>query len=105
MARCSRGDVVLVRYPFSDLSGTKVRPAVVVSAPHASADLLIVPLTSRTTGLLSGEFGIADWQASGLNVPTAVKRGVFTIEERLVHTTIGRLTAPPAARLDASLRE
>ncbi len=29
-----KNDVILVRYPFSDLSNSKVRPAVVVSAPH-----------------------------------------------------------------------
>jgi mRNA interferase MazF len=38
MPTCSRGDVVLVRYPFSDLSSLKVRPAVVVNAHHASED-------------------------------------------------------------------
>ena len=48
MASFSRNDVILVRYPFSDLSTSKVRPAVVVGAPHTSVDAIIVPLTSRT---------------------------------------------------------
>lgn len=39
MPNCSRNDVILVRYPFCDLSGAKVRPAVVVSAPHVSQDV------------------------------------------------------------------
>jgi len=56
MPSCSRNDVVLVRYPFTDLSGSKVRPAVVVSAPHPSQDVFIVPLTSRVGSLLEGEF-------------------------------------------------
>jgi len=54
MASSFRGDVVLVRYPFSDLSSAKVRPAVVVHAPHVSADCFLVPLTSRIEGLLVG---------------------------------------------------
>jgi hypothetical protein len=29
MANYSRGDVLLVRYPFTDLSGVRVRPAIV----------------------------------------------------------------------------
>ena len=33
MPSFSNGDVILVRYPFSDLSGSKVRPALVVHAP------------------------------------------------------------------------
>ncbi len=32
MASYSKNDVLLVQYPFSDLSATKVRPAVVVNA-------------------------------------------------------------------------
>jgi hypothetical protein len=46
MSNYSRGEVVLVRYPFSDLSGLKIRPAVIVNAPHISKDVLILPLTS-----------------------------------------------------------
>jgi mRNA interferase MazF len=41
MPSFSKPEIVLVRYPFSDLTGTKVRPAVVVSASHVSQDLLI----------------------------------------------------------------
>ncbi|CAD5961777.1 MazF family transcriptional regulator [Planktothrix tepida] len=52
MPSCSKNDVILVRYPFSDLSNSKVRPAVVVNAPHPSQDILIVPLTSKTESLL-----------------------------------------------------
>jgi mRNA interferase MazF len=36
MSSCSMNDVILVRFPFSDLAGAKVRPAVVVGAPHVS---------------------------------------------------------------------
>ena len=71
MPSSSKNDIILVRYPFSDLSDSKVRPAVVVSAPHVSQDIFIVPLTSKTASLLAGEFLLADWRAAGLNVPTA----------------------------------
>jgi mRNA interferase MazF len=71
MASFSKNDVILVRYPFSDLSASKVRPAVVVNAPHVSQDLFIVPLISRTASLLPGEFLLTEWRAAGLHVPTA----------------------------------
>jgi hypothetical protein len=61
MSSYSRGEVVLVRYPFSDLSGSKIRPAVIVSAPHISKDVFILPLTSKTGSLLAGEFALKDW--------------------------------------------
>ena len=60
MPSYSKNDIILVRYPFSDLSAAKVKPAVVVSAPHVSQDNFIVPLTSKTVSLLAGEFVLAD---------------------------------------------
>jgi len=74
MPNYSKHDVVVVRYPFSDLSSSKVRPAVAVSTLHPSQDILITPLTSKTGSLLAGEFVLSEWVAVGLNVATAVRR-------------------------------
>lgn len=62
MPNYSRNDVVLVAYPFSDRTGSKVRPAVIVSGPHRSRDLFVVPLTSRVDRLVEGEFFACDHQ-------------------------------------------
>jgi mRNA interferase MazF len=104
MLSYSKHDIVLVRYPFSDLSNSKVRPAVVVSAPHTSQDILVTPLTSKTESLLEGEFAISEWSAAGLNVATAVKRGVYTVHEKLVIKVIGKLADGDAKRLKLSLQ-
>lgn len=105
MPNYSKGDVVLIRYPFSDLSGTKVRPAVVVNAPHVSQDLFIVPLTSRTGTLLSGEFTLTHWQKAGLHVASAVKRGLFTVQQQLCLKTVGQLAKHDLEALDFSLKQ
>jgi mRNA interferase MazF len=104
MPSYSRNDIILVRYPFSDLSSSKVRPAVIVNTSHISQDLIITPLTSKTASLLEGEFVLLDWATAGLNVTTAVKRGLYTVHESLVVKVIGRLTDPDAAQLEQSLR-
>lgn len=103
MASYSRGSVILVRYPFADLTGSKVRPAVVVSAPHESSDVIFVPLTSRTIGLRSGEFVLADFRGAGLNVPTAVKRGLHAVDEHVVLKSVGALTVLDLEEIDRSL--
>jgi hypothetical protein len=64
MPSYSKHDVILVRYPFSDLSSSKVRPAVVVSTAHSSQDILITPLTSKTGSLLAGEFVLSELGSS-----------------------------------------
>lgn len=104
MLSYSKHDIVLVRYPFSDLSSSKVRPAVVVSSPHPSQDILVTPLTSKTGSLLKGEFALSEWSAAGLNVATAVKRGVYTVHESLVIKVIGKLADVDAERLHQSLQ-
>jgi mRNA-degrading endonuclease toxin of MazEF toxin-antitoxin module len=104
MPSYSKNEVVLVRYPFSALSGVKIRPAVIVNAPHVSQDVLLVPLTSQTTSLLAGEFVLADWAAAGLHVPTAVKRGLYTVHETVILKRVGRLTPPDAEQIESSLR-
>jgi mRNA interferase MazF len=100
MPSYSRNDILLVRYPFTDLSGVKVRPAVVVNAPHPSQDSFVVPLTSRLTTLQPGEFILADWQTAGLNVPSAVKRGIYTIHASLIAKVVGHLSAKDSQHLE-----
>ena len=104
MPSYSKLEVVLVRYPFSDLSSSKVRPAVVVNTPHTSQDLFVVALTSKTSGLLTGEFILSEWKKAGLNVETAVKRGIYTIKETLVRKNVGKLEDVDAEQLEKSLR-
>ena len=104
MPNCSKGDVLLVRYPFSDLSGSKVRPAIAVSVQHVSQDIFVVPVTSKTGPLLSGEFTMNDWTSAGLNVSSAVKRGLFTIHQDLIIKTVGKISTQDAGELDRSLR-
>lgn len=105
MPSFSRHDVVLVRYPFTDLSGDKVRPAVVISAEHPSDDMIVVALTSRLGRLLPGEFQLTEWRRAGLNVPTAVKRGLFTVHQSLIVRAVGSFIGPDGERLDRSLRQ
>ena len=104
MPSYSKGDVVLVRFPYSDLLGSKVRPVIVVSTPHASQDLFVISLTSKTARLLAGEFVLGEWKSSGLNVASAVKRGVFTIHESLIVKSVGTLSKSDAGRVNDSLR-
>lgn len=104
MPSYSKDDVVLVRYPFSDLSDFKVRPAITVSAPHISQDVFVVPLTSKTDSLTAGEFVMKDWKSAGLNVVSAVKRGLFTAHQSLIIKTIGRISSQDSNELERSLQ-
>jgi mRNA interferase MazF len=103
-----RGDVVLVPFPFSDLSTAKVRPAVVVSGAlyHATEpDLLLAALTSKVaaaTGPL--DYLLDDWRAAGLRYPSALKPVLFTLDPARVIYRVGALTPADLAQIDQRLR-
>ena len=98
---CSRDDIVLLPIPFTDLSSRKVRPAIVVGTGTYPGDLFVVPLTSQQGGI---SFTLLDWQKSGLNVPSAVKAQLATVESSLVLKIIGSLTHRDRVVLDSHLR-
>ena len=102
-SRFNFGDVVLVPFPFTDQSGTKKRPAVVVSSASYNAsrrDIVIMAITSQVhTPLGFGEALLGDWNAAGL-IKTSVLKPVFTtVEQALVIRTMGQLNPADAKTL------
>ncbi|MCX6935952.1 MAG: type II toxin-antitoxin system PemK/MazF family toxin [Verrucomicrobia bacterium] len=87
--------------PFSDLTSTKVRPAIVVGHGSSSGDLLVVPVTSR---MAQGDFSLKQRKTCGLHVPSAVKGQLATIDSRLVRKVVGRLAKSDIQTLDGRLR-
>ena len=99
---CSRNDVVLLPIPFTDLSSSKVRPAVVVGHGSWPGDLFVVPVTSQ---LSNADLVLKDWQTAGLNVPSGIKGQICTVEDRLVRKVIGCVSNHDRHALDAQLRQ
>jgi mRNA interferase MazF len=101
----SKGEVILFPYPFTDLSTKKIRPAVVVGLTEAKYnDIFIVPLTSRTNNLGTGEHVLSGWQQAGLNVVSAVKRGCYLVDSELVLKRVGSLAKSDMDNLEKSLQ-
>ena len=103
----SFGDVILVPFPFTDQTGTKKRPAVVISSAAyntAARDLVIMAITSqlRPSGAV-GEALVADWQTAGLIKPSAIKPVITTIEQVLVIRHLGRLVPEDQQTLGAAI--
>ena len=89
-----RGDVVLVRFPFTDLTTTKKRPALVVSTDfynQSQINLIIAAITSQTHRLGIGDCLIQNWREAGLAKPSQVKAIITTIEQSLVLKKLGTL--------------
>ena len=91
----SFGDIVLVPFPFTDQTGSKKRPAVIVSsaAYHAARrDVLIMAVTSQVRPARGiGEVPVKDWKSAGLIKPSVIKPVITTIEPSLVIRRLGHL--------------
>lgn len=98
---CSRNDVVLLPIPFTDLSSSKVRPAVVVGHGSRAGDLFVVPVTSQ---LANSDMPIKQWAEAGLNVASGIKGQICTVEVRLVRKVVGQIADEDRAMLDERLR-
>ncbi|MFM8295709.1 MAG: MazF family transcriptional regulator, partial [Microcystaceae cyanobacterium] len=58
----------------------------------------------KIQSLFLGEFILNDWAFAGLNVVTAVKRGIYTVHEDLVIKVIGQLIKADQLQVDKSLK-
>jgi mRNA interferase MazF len=89
-----KGDIVVVPFPFSNLTGNKRRPALVL-CPLEGEDVILCQITSRQV-LDRDAIPIVseDFAAGGLKHPSNVRPNrLFTADRALVLYKAGSLTA------------
>ena len=98
MVAPAAGAVVLVRFPFSDLSQTKVRPAVVL-ANAGRGDCILCQITSKPYGDASAiELSNAAFATGSLRVISYARPAkLFTANHNLITSQVGNLK-PDALR-------
>lgn len=78
----SPGDVVVIKFPFTDQVGAKQRPAVVVSSADYNVnrpDVVLLAITSQIRHRLGfAEAVIEEWQEANLLKSSVLKPVVFT---------------------------
>ncbi len=108
MTGYNRGDVVLVSFIFSDETGEKRRPAVIVSsdAYHKSRrEYIIAAVTSRTDRVLVGDYLISDWQGAGLLFPSVATGIIRTVKQGMIARKLGTIPRPDMPGIENNLRD
>jgi mRNA interferase MazF len=104
-----RGAVVLVRFPFTDLGGSKQRPALVVSPPrfNRGQDVIVVAITSsRVEDPGPYDHPLKAWKSCGLLHPSAVRAGkVVTLDASMIRRTLGAIDEADLAAVEAKLKD
>ena len=90
-----RGDILLIPFPFTDLSGQKVRPAVIVSPDPQGEDVLVAFISSvtpirlqATDWLLANDH--TEFPNTGLKYPSVFKMDkLLTLHRSLILRRLG----------------
>ena len=92
MGPLAAGDVVIVRFPFSDLSQAKTRPAIVL-ADAGYTDWLLCQITSQRFGdPRAVPISDADFSRGSLILPSFARPAkLFTAEQTLISAFVGAL--------------
>lgn len=105
-----RGDVIVVNVTFSNHSGVKPRPALVISAESFHRDLpdlIVCPISSqpryyRRPG--RGDYPIREWRAVGFRYPSTVRVSkLLAVDKQIIKTNLGSLSSQDLARVEAGL--
>ena len=107
--RC--GEIILLEYPFTDDSGSKWRPALIVSAErfNQGEDVVVVPISSRLPDDDRYEYVVRRddeyFDQTGLRFPSSIKwTKPLTISQRLAKRRLGALPGAPLSAIIEHLR-
>ena len=109
-----RGDIVLVDFPYSDRTGSKVRPALVVQADvwnQLLDDTILALITSsrhRRVGAntqLFIDLTTAEGRQTGLRLDSIIQcENLITYDRALILRVFGNLAASSMSQLDDCLK-
>ena len=106
-----RGDIVLVPFPFTDLSDRKVRPALIISPDPVREDILVAFISSVIPPAPAPNEYVLDatypaFARTGLKSTSVFKMGkMATLHRSLILRRLGRTTSELQSVLDAVLKQ
>ena len=95
-----RGDVVLIPFPFTDLTAHKRRPVLLLSDPDAYGDFLAVAITSQPGHADAVALDSSDFQHGVLPKPSWLRSSrLYSLHQESVVGVFGNLTPAALTRL------
>ena len=107
-----RGQVVVVNVPFSNHSGSKPRPALIMSTEpfhRTLLDVIVCPICSqprfyRRPG--PGDYPLRQWKAVGLRYPSTVRiSNILAVDKKIITRILGMISSADLERVENGLRQ
>jgi len=106
-----RGTIVLTKFPFTDLTTFKRRPAIIVSKDNRSnTDFIVAFITSVVPVKLSDtdlllDSGNKDFKKSGLRKPSVIKSDkLATLNKSIFSGELGSVSLQTLKEIDSCLK-
>lgn len=102
----SKGTIVLVPFPFTDLSGQKVRPALILRASRGE-DCIVAFITSgRLKKKYPFDVSVRASSQNGLKADSVIKVDkIATLQKKIVIGELGNLESISVQTVDQTLRK
>lgn len=87
-------EIVLVPFPFTNLTTSKKRPALIISPDNynVEADVVIAFITSKMDLIYRiGDYKIKEWEKSKLPKPSMIRMKFATIDKNIIIKKLGKL--------------
>jgi len=107
MTGYEQGDVVLVRFVFTDESGAKRRPTVIVSTSdyhQGRQEAIVAAITSNVDRMLVGDHLIEGWREAGLLLPSVATGIIRTIKQTMIERRLGSMPNGDMAAIKRQLQ-
>jgi len=90
MAIYKLGDVVLVKFPFTNNLGFKKRPALVIRDTN-DGDVVVCRITSKLYNS-PYDINLMNWQQSGLQLPSVIRaHKIASLEKNMIDKKLGEV--------------
>ena len=98
-----KGSVILIPFPFTDLKGSKIRPAIVLC--KSELDVTICFVTSELKWKTEHDISILPSEINGLKMPSLIRISkIATINASFVLGELGVLSNAEMSELDKGLK-
>lgn len=101
-----RGKIVLVPFPFTDLSAQKIRPALIISNQPKSADVVVLFITSQSNSKLPFLISILPSKLNGLKTKSAIVcNKIATLNTKVILGELGDIESEILDQIDIELKK
>ena len=99
----SKGDIVLITFPFTNLSGTKLRPALILI--ENTLDITVSFITTQLQWLEPTDIVLQPQAKNGIKKPSLVRLSkIATIDKSLIVGTIGYINQTQLVEVNLNLK-